>query len=126
MNYLPFDLKTALKHPERVVTRDGRKVEGIHYFDGLNPKRHPIYGIIDDEINNWNDGGAFLKDCETNFDLFLLPEVKKVWVNVYEGDYGEIVVGGKEHTTKEAAISSASVDNELTYIKTICITNEPE
>ena len=32
MQYEKFDLEIALKNPERVVTRDGRKIDEIFHF----------------------------------------------------------------------------------------------
>ena len=82
-NYLPFDLETALKHPERVVTRDGRKVEQLHFFKRDTETKHPIYGILDGNVEHWNNGGNFCIGTKSDYDLFLLPEVKECWVNVY-------------------------------------------
>lgn len=121
MNYLPFDLETALKNPERVVTLDGRKVTELHHFK--SKETLPLVIIIDGLECSYNLDGSFNSVAPHSMDLFLLPEVKKVWVNVYETEKS-IWVGG-EFPTKVKAIDGINEDCGK-YIKTICITNEPE
>ena len=122
-NYLPFDLETALKHPERVVTRDGRKVQELHQFKASHVKQ-TLYGVVNNTINCWsNDGRYSTTNTESDYDLFLLPEVKECWVNVYQD--GERIGLGNSYQTKEKAFS-AKHDARGTYIKTILVTNEPE
>jgi hypothetical protein len=76
-NLEPFDLETALAHPERVVTRDGRKVEQLTKFD---VKQYALCGIVkdDQDITTWTLSGKFIDGSdEKSKDLFLLPEVKE-------------------------------------------------
>jgi hypothetical protein len=128
MNYLPFDLETALAHPERVVTRDGRKVRELHHFKTANTNELSVVCVIEGFIQiNW-DKGQWCGEptIESENDLFLLPEVKEFWVNVYEQGFG---FSGEVSLTnifvsKEAALRNLSRIH--TYIKTIRITNEPE
>jgi len=122
MNYLPFDLETALKHPERVITRDGRKVEQLHFFERKGAEKHPIYGIINDDIEYWHINGNYLKTAASNSDLFLLPEVKECWVNVFH-EKGRFNLTHGYDSKDKAKYAARDVP---TYIKTIRITNEPE
>ena len=125
-NYLPFDLETALKHPERVVTRDGRKVEQFTYFKRLKPNDHPYYGLVDGILNHWNGNGAFCRNIVSECDLFLLPEVKECWVNVCYNKWGQLYVEPRTYLEEDGARKMGKMDDTLTYIKTIRITNEPE
>jgi len=122
MNYLPFDLETALKHPERVVTRDGRKLTQLTKFEAKESE-FGIIAVIEDEIASFRIDGtyAFFRK-ESNFDLFLLPEVKECWVNLYE-------INGYLTTSYPYKSNNEALENiglSSTYIKTIRLTNEPE
>lgn len=123
-NYLPFDLETALKHPERVVTRDGRKVLELYCFK--SEMVYKLVGVIENgcQTESWNTSGKYNvnQKNEATHDLFLLPEVKECWVNVYE--YGNRILLGSTYSTKEYAI--VDKHSEWHLIKTIRITNEPE
>jgi hypothetical protein len=121
-NYLPFDLETALKHPERVVTRDGRKVYYFKHLDKIIGD-YPLIGVVDGKLRTFAlTGHAYVKGIEP-YDLFLLPEVKECWVNIYELK-GKVFTGRSFATKIEA--KENIYNNENTYIKTIRITNEPE
>lgn len=123
MNYLPFDLETALKHPERVITRDGRKVKELYYFKTAET-RQPLCGVDSyGYVECWDIEGNFSTTPSSNHDLFLLPEVKECWINVYENINDKLWTGNC-FPTKERAESEGK--NNPTYIKTIRITNEPE
>ena len=123
MNYLPFDLETALKHPERVVTRDGRKVEQLHKF--YIDESYPLYGVIGKDLKTWGIKGNYTDNTDSNTDLFLLPEVKECWVNVYSNGWGQPYVKGGSYQTKENAKFIAGTE-KIGYIKTVRITNETE
>lgn len=123
-NYLPFDLETALKHPERVVTRDGRKVSEFHYFKTLKHEEEQIKAIIDGNCKSYYANGLYCNDgSKRSYDLFLLPEVKECWVNVYEESFG-VCTPLYFYKSKEEAIERKV--SQYIYIKTIRITNEPE
>ena len=125
-NYLPFDLETALAHPERVVTRDGRKVKEIHHFKTASTNQQSVVCVVDGLIQtNW-DKGQWCGEptIKSENDLFLLPEVKECWINLYEIASGELHV--VKFFSKESAEASQFDSHSIKYIKTIRITNEPE
>lgn len=131
MQYLPFNLETALAHPEKIITRDGRKVENIHLVPDWLDSSYQVkvfFGIR--EIQSYTIEGKYYDSTEeSNQDLFLLPEplpYREWWMNVYVWkSIGELCVF--IHNTKEEADKSKSVVGDLfTYIKTIKITNQPE
>jgi len=124
MNYLPFDLETALKHPERVVTRDGRKVSEIYYFKNKRISDYKVYACVEDEVLTYTIEGLAIKGDTRERDLFLLPEVKECWVNIYEEIFDPTICNVFFYESKIEAIKMISSIH--TYIKTIRITNEPE
>jgi len=124
-NYLPFDLETALKHPERVVTRDGRRLTEIYHFKSIKERGDNLYYVVNGVKFNNYPSGNYYKECPSKHDLFLLPEVKECWVNVYESDLGKIYVRGASYADEYSAKSLAKLE-PINYIKTIRITNEPE
>lgn len=117
-NYLPFDLETALKHPERVVTKNGKPVTQLTSFNVTSD--WPLFAVIYNQIFSFNRCGACMGQ-PSHYDLFLLPEVKECWVNVYDNGY---LWTGNCFPTKERAESDGKKNPQ--YIKTIRITNEPE
>jgi len=126
MNYLPFDLETALKHPERVVTRDGRKISEIYHFKNKRLSDYKVYACIGDEVLTYTIEGLAIKGDTRERDLFLLPEVKECWVNVYENKWGQLYVEPITFLDEKGAKCFGKDNENLTYIKTIRITNEPE
>jgi len=127
MNYLPFDLETALKHPERVVTRDGRKVTELHHFKTtyFGEGNCPLYGVIEGNIHSFTIKGRWAIS-DDNRDLLLLPKVKECWVNVYYNKWGQLYVEPITFLDEKGAKCLGKDNENLTYIKTIRITNEPE
>jgi hypothetical protein len=125
MKYLPFNLETALKHPEKVRTRDGRKIDKLVHFEGLDESLDSaVIAQIDGRLITLYASGKFI-NYEHRNDLFLINEVKECWVNVY--DNGKIFpkIGECRFSSKDEAINC--IDQLIgKYIKTIRITNEPE
>lgn len=90
-NYKPFDLGRALAGDE-VVTRDGRKVLQLFYFDKASDISERLYALIGwkddksgeyyDEITRYNDNGIWFEERESHLDLFLMPKKKKLWIPV--------------------------------------------
>lgn len=119
LNLLPFDLNIALKYPERVVTRDGRKVKEIAYFK--KQTKQPLVALIGSEFMLFYIDGKF-NVSKSVLDLFLLPEVKKLYVNVYKTKSGPFLGAPCE----TLALSKSIKNRHPNYIKTVCITDEPE
>lgn len=81
MNYEPFDYN-KYKAGRKAVTRDGRVPEqltGIKATIGL-----VIVGTVDGVLETWGEGGNYHYDVDMKncLDLFLLPDIKEVWVAV--------------------------------------------
>ena len=126
MNYLPFDLEIALKHPERVVTRDGRKVDEIHHFKKVESGCQSVYCVVEGIPQSTWEGGQWCgeSNIKSERDLFLLPEVKERWVNIYEEIFEPTICNVFFYESKIEA--TKMISSIHTYIKTIRITNEPE
>jgi hypothetical protein len=128
-NYLPFDLETALKHPEKVVTRDGEKVTQLTKFEARTD--YPLRGVIGDKLNDWSIEGVYYLNLGKNKnDLFLLPEVKTCYLNIYQlksnGDFSVTLHDSHEEAVVNWQKTTEEGQKIYTYIKTIRITNEPE
>ena len=86
-NHLPFVLEIALKDISRVVTRDGRKVSELHLFKTENSD-FPLNVVIEGERISFTKSGRFYNSAkETPFDLFILPEQKDIWINIYRNGH---------------------------------------
>lgn len=109
-----FDIEQA-QAGKKVITRDGADVD-ILRFD-LRNDRYPIVAVID-LCNGGQSIGTFTSEGETSvlagtskFDLFMAPEKKEGWLNIYTNKYGHIF------DTEELAIFSAAHNNALATIK---------
>ena len=113
-----FNLE-EVKAGKSVITRDGRKVIEVQVFNTRMDK--PVVGILDTRFVAFTRDGKLDPAQETASDLFMAPEKKVVWVNVYYFKDG-LAVGHARGNTREEALTLIS--NKKTYIKTIEITNE--
>lgn len=125
MNYLPFNLQEALKHPERVVFNNGTAPLQWHYFD-KRPSRDKILAIDKySTVRSYGEDGTFSPDGRPSLvtsDLFLLPPPeKRYWVNVYK-DVDDTITWSKPYTTEAEAVDANSKIIHTTFIKTISFT----
>ena len=83
-NLKPFNLQEALAG-KKVVTRDGREVIGIKFWNNATNDKYSVAGCIDGVVQLWTkDGGYFGYRSDTSrLDLFMAPETKKVYIGVY-------------------------------------------
>ena len=79
----PFDLEKALKG-EKVVTRDGREVEQIFYFDKAVRNEYPLRGVINGGLSSYTREGRVFLGGEMAGDLFMAPKERVVWVNLFK------------------------------------------
>jgi hypothetical protein len=83
---IPFDWEKYQSGEYEAVCRDGRKPEQIVYYPGALSSVK-ITALVDGTIETFNDDGSwkFVREEESEFDLFLIPKPKKfqAWVNLY-------------------------------------------
>ena len=78
LSTLPFDLKTALAEPVRLITRDGRKVQGLVDFLPFLTGKHsntdqPLYGVVNEVVDQWCIDGRYYAGGDTcKYDLVLI------------------------------------------------------
>jgi len=118
-----FNLEKAMAG-KPVQTRDGRAVTQLKFFEDVN--LNLIVGVVSKNIWSWDINGQLdsLRG-DSDKDLFMAPEKKSVWVNVYESEDNTDefqVYTSRLHPTKESALAHRK---DYNYIKTIEITNEP-
>jgi hypothetical protein len=99
---IPFDWEKYQSGEYEAVCRDGRKPEQIVYYPGaLSIVK--ITALVDGTIETFNDDGSwkFVREEESEFDLFLIPKAKKfqAWVNVY--DSGNAITWSNEDIAKQ-------------------------
>lgn len=76
----PFDLNKALAG-EKVVTRDGREVKQIFYFDKSDEK-YPVYALFHKYVEQYTTCGRYNSDHKTEYDLFMSPKTEKLTIYV--------------------------------------------
>lgn len=102
MNYKPFSIEQA-KAGKPVITRDGRPAR-IVCFD-RKQEAYPLFGFSgesEEYVYCWTLDGKYHGNGESPYDLFMAPEEKTVWVNLWRKD-GRITTGEDTYKTKEAA-----------------------
>jgi hypothetical protein len=108
---IPFDWEKYQSGEFKAVCRDGRKPEQIVYYPGaLGGVK--ITALVDGTIETFNDDGSwkFIREDESEFDLFLIPKPKKFqsWVNLYSN--GQCVSWNNEPIAKQ---QQKSFESEL-------------
>lgn len=83
MNYEPFNYE-KYKAGRKAVTRDGRVPEQLTAFRTNEGMKY--VGVVNGRLFDCYPNGRFFRDGQPNsdLDLFLLPEVREVWVAVDE------------------------------------------
>jgi hypothetical protein len=115
-----FDLEKAL-NGAKVVTRDGKEVKQLTYFDLSDDHKYHLYGVVGKSIRCWTITGQYEpSDDNYDLDLFLAVEPKRIWVNVYM--FHDTIQTVGNYNTLEAA--KKAIDQNLNFIKTIEITDE--
>jgi hypothetical protein len=110
----PFDLEKAKSgHP--LITRDGRKVR---FLGTVNNKIYPLVIAYEDSVGEEHVypialNGSFNGHSRDDRDLFLAPNKKTGWVNIYENHNGEPYTGTKVYKNKDTAIHQKSESNKL-------------
>ena len=106
-----FNLEEFKKNPsQKVVTRDGREVRIICTdAKGDEPIIALVYNKNRDEENvyTYNREGIFYKDNDSCLDLFLNPNIREGWVNLFKDEELPFINGDvykSEKDAKEAAI----------------------
>jgi hypothetical protein len=121
-----FDLEKAI-NGAKVVTRDGKEVKQLTYFDLSDDHKYHLYGVVGKSIRCWTITGQYEpSDDNYDLDLFLAVEPQRIWVNVFKNKYGNLYVGFLTYVSKEIAIQCMDSAQPDKYIKTIEITDEPD
>lgn len=100
-NLKPFNLEAALKG-EPVQTRDGRKADEIHLFETYI-SIFPLFAIIDGVVYKFTKDGRFITTEDSYMDLFMAPQKKEYWVNVYKNREGVIYTGLHGYCSEQEA-----------------------
>jgi hypothetical protein len=115
---IPFDFERWKKGDCKVVTKSGKEVSDLTYFESATQATYPLVGVLENYIEFWTIDGAFL-NIQRNSQCILMLEVEDTilegWVNVYEDKLGGTVFSSKE----DAMELSCSYSK---YVTTIHIT----
>lgn len=118
----PFNLEAA-KAGKPVCTRDGRLVR-IVCWDSKQVG-YPIIGLIKDEMcgelpARYTKQGESIPGISTDDDLFMAPEKKEGWINLYKDlPYLHTIVDFEVYDTEQEA--KDNIDEKDQYITTIKI-----
>ena len=126
MQYEPFDIEIALKFPDKVRTRNGDKIADIHLFKVNNIYPVGVFFEGEDSIYSYQKDGRFDIDELSKLDLFLLPDYKEMYVNVWLSASKSLYLGKMYETLEIAKENSIDLHGiGSTYLKTIKITSLP-
>ena len=116
----PFNIE-LWKAGEPVITRDGRKIEQLTYFENVTETEFKLMGVVDGQFQSWKLNGQYAK-FEEHDDLDLLHPEPEMWVNVYQ-NHDLRCTGGIIDSKKEAEEIQAS-GNYPDYIGTYKLVKE--
>jgi hypothetical protein len=112
---IPFNLEEAL-NGKLVVTEEGKSVRKVVFIDECLAR--PIVALVDNQPYSCNLEGECTNSTGKLFKIYMSPEKKTVWVNVYNNG-NTLALGRGRHLTEEAAL--ARITKKDTYIKTMKI-----
>lgn len=105
----PFNLSDALAG-KPVVTRDGRPVKIAGYNPDFNGNSLAAWmgAPADKEMNHatvhaWNKDGIYDVGIDHDFDLFMAPTTRTVWVNIYRPLPGALDFVSTTHHSEQLA-----------------------
>jgi hypothetical protein len=79
-------MKPIKKGMTEAITRDGRKVTQLTWFEIKNSHSYKVYGVLDNYIFNWKESGKFSKsESESENDIFAIPEYEYQVLYEYNG-----------------------------------------
>lgn len=95
-------MKPIKRGMKEAVTRDGRKVTQLTWFEGLNSRAECAYGVVDGVLRSWLENGSYLSaDKKHDLDLFAPPEYEWQWLFQYaDGSFNTTVY----YETEEAML----------------------
>lgn len=103
----PFNLERALAG-DKVVTRAGKEVTELHYFNTVNTE-YMVYAVIDGATYVYNkDGKRPARNAMQ--DLLMSPKIVTKYVNIYTKDFEYDATECIIHPTAEHAKHAASYD----------------
>lgn len=99
-NLKPFCLEAALRG-EPVITRKGRKILVFAYCDKANDDEEIIVCICNKPDRAiWKyyyDDGSYLGNKESEYDLFMAPSTKKLWIAICKIESTRLLVPFNYH-----------------------------
>lgn len=107
-----FNLEQALAG-KPVVTRDGQSVTQLVLFKNINSP-YPLhgvrlYGVGPGDVNAWSIEGKHYTIGSHSNDLFMTPEKKEGWINIYKDVYAPNGVSVSKVYNTEAEAKSVWV-----------------
>lgn len=79
-----FDLgRAASQQGAKFCTRDGRDAKFIIYADEAFKEKYPVIVMVGGEVFQFARTGYYHIDGDSDMDLFMLPNMRTYWVNLY-------------------------------------------
>lgn len=121
--FKPFDLEAA-KAGEPLVTRDGRKARLLAHVPEFEEEHRVIFAIEGEgHAMSYSESGVYVHDEASDFDLFMAPKTRTVFVNLYRFKKDGIWdFYGSQFDTAEAAGKGADIERALAIAVPVEIT----
>lgn len=87
--YKTFDLQAAIAG-KPIVCRNGTPAEFVAYKE--DAYTYKIVCFVREEFITFTKDGSFIASAVDGFDLFMAPEKKKVWINVWQDKEQQLMV----------------------------------
>lgn len=118
MTLKPFNLEAALRC-EKVVMRNGEKVSKVFYVPDSVLQSERIVCVSNGFISyRYATGKIFGNSTNTPFDLFMAPQTREGWINIYPPEDNTYTAAVSDaHATKEIADNSCNPHRRLACIR---------
>lgn len=101
----PFNLEAA-KAGDAIITRNGEEVKFVAYVPEATAGHRFIILSKHGGIRLYYENGNYYSDAEDEFDLFMAPKKRIVWVNFYSSEC-------THYDSEEAADKRASLTRRI-------------
>lgn len=106
----PFNLELALVAGDSVVTREGKDVSELTLFESLDGGT--LLGVVEGKLRSWNKSGKF---GTSEFDLFMKPIKRTVYVNFHSGGIADWYSTHTEALIREHGALAIAVPVEVEF-----------
>lgn len=106
-----FNLERALAG-DKVVTRNGQKVNKIVNFDGIGKNKKSIAFVLNGNVFTCKKDGRFkIGNIDSGHDLFMAQVKRQGWINIFKCGSESMPISGRVYCSEDEALESGHGDS---------------